>query len=137
MCIPAPSQAIILSTSHNDGSAYSGATARWSTAWLAWIAAIQTRCYSAGIVALTQNPRNPAISTGLDWHDEVTQIQKSIPQIAKRSGIEVIDTRRAFSRSPLQLSTLIQTDGIHPTIPFGEDVILNEVWRVMGNRTLY
>lgn len=137
MCIPAPAQACIVSTSHNDGATYNGASARWKTAWLAMITAMQSRLYSSGFTAITQNPRNPAIATGLDWYDEITQIQGSIPALATRVGVEIIDTKRAFSSSPLPLSTLVTSDGVHPSVPDGTNVIVEEMWRTIGKRILY
>lgn len=97
--------AYILSTGHNEFHATSDGSVR------AWIDAVKTRVGAGRGYAVMQNPR--LATAGKVEHQK--EWVASFREIAISKGLTPIDVYSAFINSGIDLTTLVNADGIHPT----------------------
>jgi hypothetical protein len=124
-------QVVVLATQLNDAGDRMGAL---YTKWAALIDAARTRCPTASLVMLTENPTHTITNVAAR-----RSIPYSLHGIAQRKGVPLIDNYRVFRRAldaGVPSIDLIG-DGVHPSQPLGVDLTVNEVWRVMAQRLTY
>lgn len=114
------SVATFMSTSHNDTNVVERA---WTTQIRPWITAIQGYEPSSKPIFILQNPRrSPA-----DWVEEHRLRRIQTMGVCASDFIDYIDVFKAFMDSSTPLSTLVLSDGVHPSDPDGIDLWTNTV----------
>jgi len=106
-----PVQLTFLNTGHND-QGYRGLS-RWNTIWTSFISSLRSRLPTSAFIGFNQNPRDPGVTTGKQWIDEVRQMQCALPFLLQRFGIPVIDIRHSYKGATLA-NVINQSDGVHP-----------------------
>lgn len=100
-------RSVFLSTGHNEGSTRDK---DWFTRYVAWVNATRGYAYQATPIVMSQNPRfSPA--DHILGHEQRRNIYASL---AAQLGIPFIDVFQAFLDTGVA-STLVGSDGIHPT----------------------
>lgn len=119
---------IMLSTCHNDYQTGIGST--YFTAWQSFVAGVRGASPCASLCILNQNPRYTGIALGILYEQIFRAHAHQLPVIAQRLGVDFIDTYRAFQdavNAGASMAALV-SDGVHPTIPGGQNVWLEAVW---------
>lgn len=112
---------MLMSCSHNDMTNLS--KTQLLDPWSSFLTSLKSRCPNAGFALLTQNPRiSPAVL--IEAH---AQRLKKLMVWASNNNVEVIDTYSAFLKDGRPLTSLIDTDGIHP-VPVGGDLWADTVF---------
>jgi hypothetical protein len=103
---------VILNSSHNE---FTDLGLTYTTSLDSWLTLLKARLPAASFLYVAQNPEiSPANKI-----EEQTKRTRQGTFWAFRNGLQVADVNAAFLRSPLGLSALTQTDGIHPQDPAG------------------
>jgi hypothetical protein len=108
---------IILNDGHNETDITSAAFIALLDAWKALVVA---RMPAAGLALITQNPETRSTPTA-EVHGRYSL---DLMPWGRRNGFDVIDTYRAFLRDGRPLTTLINSDGVHPDASGGGRALL-------------
>jgi hypothetical protein len=101
--------AVILSLSHNEGVRTGPA---YLAQWDAWLTKMRGRTPYMPFVLSTQNPKVPGLTTNVAAH----AIRRGeLLWWAQGHAVTAIDVYRAFLESGVALTTLVDSDGIHPS----------------------
>lgn len=115
--------AVILSTSHNEGSLTGSSVL---TAVTDWATAVDVLIPGMQHVIVTQNPRIAPADRG---PEQATRRAQYLAY-ARNKGWSALDTYQAFKSAP-DVAALLNVDGFHPNLA-GEKLWANEVLRFMG-----
>lgn len=123
MVHPYPGSLIFQSCSHNDGSSFGAA---YVAARDAWLALTDARAPGSQTVILTQNPEvSPIAEPSIHAH---AVRRRLLSAWAARSGLVLVDVYKRFLDAPGGAASLLQADGIHPTVSIGDGTKGEDVW---------
>lgn len=124
-------RAVLLSTSHNDGYSIDKA---YLSSYSSWITAVKTNAVEAVPVVVTQNPKvSPVAAQTIAVH---AKRREKLLALAQQLGYPSIDGYQGFlDASGVPNASLIQADGIHPTVTGGADG--SHAWRDVAYTSLF